>query len=541
MSSAAFPQAGTIFRVLVSNPHIRDVWVAVLVGPVHDCAKRQTVPRLFVRVRFSVNTFDLVGTSAPRPLPKWLPPTGGLLVAAVVASFVCRWPVVHSLSLRELIGTAVENVLEVFLANGVTVWALCAIPPRITRLNPRRLILRTSLDALWLAPLVLFIREDSAWAAVIAAVLVASVVKSFHVLHDADVGHSEESLLLALRCNPFSLTASSPCFRRQIFGAGTALCAQTGALAAFAGYSFTAAVLIAISSAVWTWSFTSNAPPDRQNPSPSQSSSRALLIVALAIVFTAAGLIRYLPRRYGIRGFGIPSRYHSRQGFPQGDRRGEPSREKTSEGSVVPASQGDPGIILWPKKPAYTKLVAPAPAVGNGLLASHRSADPLVIPFGGVYWFFKAPDVHPPRTSRQAQGSPEVLDIRSTDRRPLSMEAHENFGSMIDMDCCSRIQIAIRNADRYPETVSMELVLINTTVRGKPSQSLGTMMVKSTRPWTLYDERPPASETLNFVIPAHAAIRRFDEVMVVFRLDAARADAGPKIAIDRFVLVPRGL
>jgi hypothetical protein len=67
------------------------------------------------------------------------------------------------------------------------------------------------------------------------------------------------------------------------------------------------------------------------------------------------------------------------------------------------------------------------------------------------------------------------------------------------------------------------------------------MMVKSTRPWTLYDERPPTSETLNFVIPAHASIRRFDEVMVVFRLDAARADAGPKIAIDRFVLVPRGL
>ena len=68
------------------------------------------------------------------------------------------------------------------------------------------------------------------------------------------------------------------------------------------------------------------------------------------------------------------------------------------------------------------------------------------------------------------------------------------------------------------------------------------MMVKSTRPWKLYDEpAKPVSETLNFVIPAHASIRRFDEVMVVFRLDAARADAGPKIAIDRFVLVPRGL
>jgi hypothetical protein len=87
----------------------------------------------------------------------------------------------------------------------------------------------------------------------------------------------------------------------------------------------------------------------------------------------------------------------------------------------------------------------------------------------------------------------------------------------------------------------MELVLIDTTVRGKPSQSLGKVMVKSSRPWNIYDERPPASETLNFAIPVRASIRRFDEVVVVFRLDSARADAGPKVAIDRFVLVPRGL
>lgn len=484
-----------------------------------------------------MNTFDLVGTSAPRPLPKWLPQIGGLVAAGLVASFVCRLPL-HSFSLGELVGSAVERVLEVLLANALTVWGLCAIRPRAIGLYAHRLILRTSFDALWLAPLALFIRENSAWAMVTAAVLVASIVKSFHLLHRT----SEESLVLALRRNPFSLTTSSPCFRRQASGAGAALCAQTGALAAFAGYPFTAALLLSVSSAVWTSSFTKDSPSDsRPYFFPSRSSSRALLIVALAIVFTAAGLIRYLPHSHGIRGFGIPSRYHARQRFPQGDRRGEPAREKASEGSIVPASQGDPGVILLPKKPTFTKLVAPVPAIGNGLLTNHRNADPLVIPFGGVYWFFKAPDVHPPRTSREAQGSPEVLDIRSTDRRPLSMEAHQNFGSLINMNCCSRIQIAIRNADRYPETVSMELVLINTSLRGKPSQSLGRIMVKSTRPWTLYDERPPASETLNFVIPAHASIRRFDEVMVIFRLDAARADSGPKIAIDRFVLVPRGL
>ena len=103
-----------------------------------------------------------------------------------------------------------------------------------------------------------------------------------------------------------------------------------------------------------------------------------------------------------------------------------------------------------------------------------------------------------------------------------------------------QIQIAIRNADPYPETVSLELILINSSLPGKPSQSLGSAMVKSKRPGSSMTT-PPTSETLNFAIPRNRAIRRFDEVMVVFRLDAFRADAGPKIAIDHLVLVPRGL
>jgi hypothetical protein len=168
-------------------------------------------------------------------------------------------------------------------------------------------------------------------------------------------------------------------------------------------------------------------------------------------------------------------------------------------------------------------------------------ANPLVIPFNGVYWFFKAPDLHPPVTSRQAHGSPDALDIHSTDRRPLSMEAHENLGSMIDLDCCSRIQISIRNADRYPETVSMELILVNSSLSEKPSESLGTITVKSTPSWSLYGGQSLANETLNFSIPPHHSLRRFDEMKIVFRLDAFRADDGAKIAIDHFVLIPRGL
>lgn len=505
-----------------------------------------------------MNTLDLLGVSEPRPIARWSPQLGGLLAAGVVAFVVCRPPLLHTLSWSEVVSAAVERVLAVFAASAVTAWVLFELQPATSALNARRLALRTSLDALWLAPLALFIRENSTWTIAMSVVLVATVTKSFRLLQDpSEQAQTEESSDLSLYPNTFRPTESSLWFWRQLCAAGAVLCAQTGALAGFAGSPFTAAILVGISSAVWTWSFTRDALPDRpESFGPSQSTSRTLLAVAIAIVFMVGGLIRYLPNTLRIGGFGIPSTHHSRhilthmdqrekpggeKASESGQWRGQPSGEKAFEGSFPAASDANSGVILWPKEQAYTKLVAPAPAMGNGLLKSSRSTKPLMIPFNGVYWFYKVPDLQPPSTSRQAQGSPELLDIHSTDRRPLSMEAHEHFGSLIDLDCCSRIQMAIRNADLYSETVSLELILVNSSLPGKPSQSLGTIMVKSTRSWKLYERPSPTGETLNFPIPTTHPLHRFDEVMIVFRLAAFRADDGAKIAIDHFVLVPRGL
>jgi Ca2+/Na+ antiporter len=503
-----------------------------------------------------MNAFDLAGVSAPRPLTRWLPPVGGLLAAAAVALLACRLPTLHTVSWGELIGSAITCVLGVLLASAITVWGICFLSRRSIAFDTRRLVLRTSLIALWIAPLALLIREKSPWAIVITAVLVANFVRL--VRFPQDIGRSaveefspqesnpDKSLNFDPNRNPFRLLESAPSVRQQAFGGSAALCAEAGIAAAFAGYPFTSVALVAAATAVWTWSYARIALPAGARPySSSRSSSRPLsqplMIIALAIVITAAALLPYLPQSFG-GGFGVPSRSHARRRSPQGEPGGQRSRERTLEASMGPTTQGDPGIVLLPDKLTHTKLVAPAPITANAPLTGHPSADPLVIPFAGVYWFFRAPDVHPPRSSRQAHGSPELLDIRSTDRRPLSMEAHENLGSMIDLNCCSKIQVAIRNADRYPETVSLELILINTAVPGKPSQSLGRMLVKSTRRWKLYDEpAPPASETLNFVMPPKSSLRSFDEVRIVFRIDAVRADAGPRIAIDHLVLIPRGL
>jgi hypothetical protein len=499
-----------------------------------------------------MNAFDQAGASAPRPLPQLLPQVGALLAAGAVALFACRLPLLHTVSWGELIGSAVECVLEVVLASAVTVWGICAISSRSLALDTRRLIVRSSLAALWIAPLALLLRENSPWAIAIAAVLVASVVKSIRLPQDsgpADFQESQfqesppqESLVLGPNGNPFSLLESAPSFRSQAFGGSAALCAEAGIGAAFAGYPFMAVALVAAASAVWTWSYTRIALPAGAQPySSSGSSLRPLTIIALAIVITAAALVPYLPFSFGMRGFGVPSRTHSRRGFPQGEPGGQRSREKTFDTSTGLTTEGDAGIVLSPDKLTRTKLVAPTPIIANAPLTGHGSATPLVIPFDGVYWFFKAPDLHPPQHSRQAHGSPELLNIHSTDRRPLSMEAHDNLGSLIDLNCCDRIQIAIRNADPYSETVSLELILINSSLPRQPSQSLGRVVVKSKRKWNVDEEQTYTQETLNFAIPPNPTIRRFDEVRIVFRLDAFRADDGAKIAIDHLVLVPRGL
>jgi len=484
--------------------------------------------------------FDLVGASASRPFPRWIPPVLALFAASVVAYFECRLPLTRSLSWGELIALTVARLIAVFLASGMTAWILCAVRPSGDGLSMRSLVLRISLDALWLVPLALFLREKSVLAMGMAVALAIGVTRAVCTLQNGSIASDGEESVTPERGVPLSLPEAPHWFRRQVSAVIAVLCAEIGLLRGFAGYLFSAAVLLGISSAIWAWSLTRNSPRDDAHSAlRPQSTSRILLIAALTIVFTAGGLIPYLRKAYFFGGFGVPTHHHhSHQHFPQGEQPGQAGRESGSEGAFASAPNEYSGVVLISEKKRLTKLIAPA-SPSFGLSTGIAPETPLVVPFDGVYWFFKAPDVHPPKTSRKVNGSPDVIGVRSTDHRPLSVEARQNLGSIISLNCCSRIQIAIRNTDRYPETVSLELVLVNTTLPGKPSQSLGWIMVKSTPPWTLYGKRTPTTETLNFLIPRNSSLRSFDEVQVVFHLDTPRADIGPKIAIDRFVLVPR--
>ncbi|HKF06320.1 MAG TPA: hypothetical protein VKB49_28640 [Candidatus Sulfotelmatobacter sp.] len=193
-----------------------------------------------------------------------------------------------------------------------------------------------------------------------------------------------------------------------------------------------------------------------------------------------------------------------------------------------------PGVELYPEVQPHTKLVAPAPQTKGGTGTSHT--DPLSIPFDGVYWFWRGPSDQPPSNSVLMHGSPSAQFFRSTDGDGMSMEAKQNLGFAVDPRNYGAIEVDIRNADPFPNSVSILLKVRNTALANKPLQSLG--MENVVTPGS--SEAHAVTQTMRFRLPSKLAMGSFDELTVSYYLRGARSNRSARIAIERFRLVPRG-
>ena len=219
-------------------------------------------------------------------------------------------------------------------------------------------------------------------------------------------------------------------------------------------------------------------------------------------------------------------------------------KKKLNKGNWTVLVEDDavPGIILRPKIEDYVTIVPPLPTrrVFDGQ-PNERRADRVSIPFYGAYWFFRAAEKTLPADAVELHGDADSTSFKTTDFSPISMEARQNFGSLIELTCCSAVELVISNGDRRPGTVAVELILTNTTLPGQPHQSLGIAPVNSTLRWFPGDNRPAVTEVLTFRVPAQAAIQSFDEATIRFELRSPRERWSAKIAIEKFRLIPRGL
>jgi hypothetical protein len=256
------------------------------------------------------------------------------------------------------------------------------------------------------------------------------------------------------------------------------------------------------------------------------------LTVLLAIGLTIGGMVPSFRRGPGNGGEGGGSVKPAPPGMLGG---GPPNHPPESSPGM--ADSGFPGVILWPEIKPVPTLIAPMPQTADGSFVP-AIVRPLSIPFSGEYWLYRWPFTRPPNTSFFERGTPSKLAFSSTDRRPIQMEARHRLDQPIALSCCSAIRLEIANADRFLGTISLELILIDNEGPGIPSITLGRAAVNS-RPDLTRDTVVPVGETLDFPVSEEAATHKFDEFKIIFQRAKWRTDKSARVAIERFILVPR--
>jgi len=478
--------------------------------------------------------FDLpVRETARQRTAAWLPALAGLVAAGLIAWFTRPAPVPNSLTWSGVAELAVRYVLLSALAGlavsvGSTALLLRGSPPgaRVFSQNgadtPLHLNLRFLAATVWLPPLALFVSQGSIWAGIAALAfgwLIARSRRFPECIGDRPQAPASELF------QTFRAVDSL----RRVPGREamcSAVCVQNGALIGLLGQPVVSAAFLGAASIAAAWAANDQRPPldpDMNQRGLFEPARRTLLPLAFAILFTLAGLMQYL--RGGGGGGGGSQVAEAGSSDPTGFLNGTYK-----------------GVILLPEPAPHAVLVPPLPFMRHDLFAERRS-NPLSVPFFGAYWLFRWPQSRPPPDSYVIRGSPLKSVFRSSDRIPLSMEAHQNFGTLIDLSCCSQIQIAITSTEINSRSVALELILTNTTLPGRPSQSLGSVMIAPLLTRRTLNGRPsdlgaPLQAVLSFDVPRpFSRLSDFDEATVLFhrgiRLESA------KVAIDRFIFVPR--
>lgn len=383
--------------------------------------------------------------------------------------------------------------------------------------------LRTSAVAVWFAPATILLTHVSPASLLAALALVVTATRLLYSEWRA-IHPLPEIVLTAPPGLLFGdYFAPTPLFRREFLAAITvSLALQSAATARLFRHPVTSGALFAMTAACLTlFAMTSGVLAEERPRNLPQTLLGILLTIFLAAGLTVGGL-----RPRGLRGDGMEG--DSASGPPA-----TAAAKGTEIGAAVPRAglpPGDgsfPGVILRPDVKPFARLVQPPPVRrGTGFSFERTYA----IPFDGEYWMYRFLYQRPPAKSLQERGSPTDLSFSTIDRWPLVMEAHQNLDPPIDLTCRA-VRVEIWNADRYPNTISIELDALGE----KGWRTLGTQPVRSI-PEREGDHIVAAAESLEFAIgaPVYGCL----ELKAAFIRDSKRAHRSAMVAIDRFVLLP---
>jgi hypothetical protein len=475
----------------------------------------------------------------------------GLLGTAWLIWSISVLPVLNRRSLADVITQTLSYTLLACLGSAVITVSLYLLVARSFSDDAIRMALRTSATAVWFAAATILLAQLSPATLPAALVLVISTTRLLY--SQWRLVHPVEPFPLAAPVqHPYFDPPPGPRFQELIPGLAASFAIEAGALILPVGYPLLAAALFCLSVAMITLcALRAGVYEAEAQANLPRSILGFLLTLLLAAGLTVGGVAS---------GVASGTHWHSpirlRPGPVQsarallhklfdedgGSRPKEPATNLYLPplGNVEITDNSFPGVILLPEVKAEQPAL-PAPSLSwNNTSPGVAVIRPFSIPFSGVYWMYRPPFDRPPRTSHVQQGNPLTLSFRTTDHAPMSMEAYQKLDRKIDTKCCNAIQIVISTVDRYPGTVTLELVLLDTQSPHEDMLSLGSMEVTA-RPqsssWTV--PALPQIQTLDFAIPTFAPLRQFDVIKVIFHRDPLRQETSARISIDRFLLLPR--
>ena len=422
--------------------------------------------------------------------------------------------------------------------SGIITFILLLSVRRMERNELLDVTLRTSAAGMWFAPAVILLGAASPLANAAALILVVSVTRVLYsqwlrgAPAPAEAQSATDRVLSGELPHGFLPHDFGPAFAAAAtLQAGFVLSHLAHRSLSGACYALGAAVLTAYSIAAGAWT------RDTEPVLP-RSIMAVAVTLALTVILTIVGMQMYPGgggEAGGSGGYVATRVAHSAPPPPapppEAPKYEPPPIDPARMGPAVSVPGGVPGVILWPETRPIPMLVMPMPRNGLG---HGENAKPFVIPFAGSYWMFRGGFLRPPANSLVERGTPTTKFFKTVDSWPLEMEAHHRLDRPIDLACCSFIRVDILNADKLPQTVSMELAVM---YHAGPPIRLGRLQIRST-PDLYHDPVTPVPESLSFAVTRSDV--RFDEFDVIFhRIMGRSTDRSVRIAIERFVLVPR--
>jgi hypothetical protein len=447
--------------------------------------------------------------------PLLLPLLGSILSTGIIASVLILPPSQPTLSFQELLLRSALDLTIAACIHIVTVWSIWRLIREYVEPSVGSLTIHIWAVTVWLPLLTTLTAERSLWISCIVPWAIANAVTfltlwSSFPQDDEPVAPARRILLQPPSTLPLWRALLPYCIM-----VGTM---QAGGVFLGTGHSWPGTALISAGVMLF---LVRHPFVEGKVKSRRRFSRFSLLQTATVFFLISTALTPYLQQAYGLRSLA------SRLAIPA--RVAKPTI-KAAFGSHYS------GVILTlPPKP-HPRIVPPAASdIPN---FSSALARPVIVPFDGVYWYFKQPDTRPSADAHIQRGDPIKTNIRSTDYRKLAMEAHQMLVTPISGDCCRAIRVDLLNGDDRPGPIRIELLLRDTSAKPSSSVLLGSIAIPSSELQHIPLNRQPVPESLRFQMPAKARGRRFDEITVAIQPSSDRALGGSKIAIQNFVLVP---